>query len=104
MKMASELMIGPAVDEEDAHWTLHMRKRGMKSVRRSESVSRRRADQMCTFGSEQIARPAKSPMLNMRKWIALKTSGWTEGFVDVTDIVIGGNTACGRVSYLDGLE
>lgn len=102
MKRTSELMRGPREDgEEDAHCTLHMRKTGMKSVRRSERVSRRRSDQTCMLGSELRARPAKSPMLNMRKCIAVNTNGWTDGFVEVTETVIGGNTAYLYIRLLD---
>lgn len=94
IKRKSELMRGPRdVDETDAHCTLHIRKTGMKSVRRRERLSKRRADQTCSLGSEQMERPVKSPMLNMRKWTALNTSGWTRGLVGWTEMVIGGKTA-----------
>ena len=93
MKSTSEPIIGPLEDWAEPQCMLHIRKSGMKSVRRRESVSRRRADQTWRRGKEQIVRPAKSPTLNMRKWMALNTSGCTDGFVDVTEIVMGGKTA-----------
>ena len=73
---------------------LHMRKSGMKSVRANESVNNRLADQMTTLGYAQIVRPTKSPILNTRKWYALKSKGCTSGRVEMIDVVIGGNTDC----------
>lgn len=82
----------------DVHCTLHMRKSGMKSVRRSEKLSNRRADQTSTFGRKQSMRLQKSPMLDVRKrWTAVNNNGCTPGIVEVTETVMGGNTTCGRV-------
>lgn len=66
----------------------------MKRVRARESVRRRLADQTTSRGKEQMYRPRKSPMLKMKKCIALKSKGWVAGFVGRIEIVIGGNTDC----------
>jgi hypothetical protein len=82
---------------------LHIKKRGTKSVRRNDKVRRRLSDQMSKRGNEQRYRPAKSPMLNTRKWAALNRSGCVSGFVGLIDAVMGGNTAyngvCGLVTH-----
>lgn len=63
----SELMIGVEGGVKGDRWMLHIRKRGMKSVRASESINNRLADQMMTLGCAQIVRPPKSATLNTRK-------------------------------------
>jgi len=72
---ASELMTGE--DEETAgdRWILHIRNNGMNSMRESDMARRLFADHIRRWGNAQTYRPKKSPMLNMRKCIALKKSG-----------------------------
>ena len=71
---------------------LHMRNRGIKSVRAIDRVNRRLADHVRRRGKEQEYRPPKSPTLNTRKCTPLKIRGCVLGFVDCIDAVMGGNT------------
>lgn len=94
----SELIIGVdngIVGDEgaDGRCTLHARKSGMNIVRRNERVMSFLRDQTRREGNEQSQRPVKSPMLNSRKWMALKSKGLKSGLIGRTDVVIGGNTA-----------
>lgn len=74
MNRKSELMIASVSTVVGSRWILHMRKRGMNSVRVSERVRRRFADHMSKDWNEHIYRPKKSPMLNTRKCIALNNN------------------------------
>lgn len=93
----SELMNGPGVvilataaaggiglgkgEEEEEFWMLQRRNNGMKRVRRSDRVRRRREDQTRKRGIAQIYRPARSPILKIRKWVAVKSRGLKDGSV-----------------------
>lgn len=103
MYRRSELISGAPVTDEDereeGRATLQARKRGMKSVRPSDKMDNRRADQIWKRGKEQMKRPIQSPMLKTRKWRETKRMGeknlreefvWTERI----ELVIGGNIAC----------
>ena len=96
----SELMKGADAADEGSYvgdvcgfCTLQRRKSGMKTVRRRENVQSFRGFQHANRGIEQRCRPRRSPMLNKRKWIELKSSGLNEGFVGSIDEVMGGKTA-----------
>lgn len=94
MNKTSELMIGVVGELVGDDWTLHIKNKGIKAVLARESIKRRFESQMRSRGNEQIYRPEKSPILNMRKWIALKSRGCVAGLVVCTEAVIGGKTAC----------
>ena len=88
------------VGDGEEPWMLKRRKRGMKRVRRRERMRRSREDQMCNRGSAQRYRPARSPLLKMRKWAAVKRRGFNDGFTGWIDAVIGGKTAW-RLSFVE---
>lgn len=68
MKIISELRRGAGAEGDDAApLILHARKRGMKKVRRRESMRRRLEDHMWRRGREQRVRPVKSPTLKTKK-------------------------------------
>jgi hypothetical protein len=75
MNIASELIKGTEAGVDSDRWMLHMRKRGMKSVREMERTRRRLADQIVMKGKAQRYLPRKSPRLNTRKCVALNRSG-----------------------------
>lgn len=72
---------------------LHMRNRGTNRVRAKDNVRSRLGDQVSSLGKEQIYRPKKSPRPKTKKWIELKRRECMDGFVDATEVVMGGNTA-----------
>jgi len=88
--MISELIMGGG--EPGGLWKLHIRKRGMKRVRASDSTSNFLADQMTMQGCAQDARPMKSPTLKMTKWKEMNIRGWILGLAEIISIVMGGNT------------
>ena len=91
MNNKSELMIGSAA--VGPRWMLHIKNKGMNSIRATDKARSRSADHTSSFENEQIYLPKKSPMLKIKKWTAEKSSGWVFGFVGLMEIVIGGNTA-----------
>ena len=82
---------------EPGLWILHIKKRGTNIVRARDINNSLLAFQTRNTGNAQAYRPKKSPILNRRKWMALKSKGWmvleSTGW---TEVVIGGKTACGK--------
>ena len=67
---------GSDVGMESGRWTLHIKKRGIKTVRDRDINKSFFAFHTRKNGRAQAYRPRKSPMLKSRKWIALNKRGW----------------------------
>src|SRR5258707_14819361 len=68
--------------------TLHERKRGMKTIRKRESVTSCDAAQTCSTGKPQRYRPTQSPTLKIRKCIAQKMNGLESNPVSCIDWIV----------------
>lgn len=88
----SELMKGVVGVSLAERWMLQRRNKGMKRTRAIDIERRRFPDQMSMKGKAQTHRPRKSPILKIRKWMALNNSGWKVGLVGCIERVIGGKT------------
>lgn len=68
MYTKSELISGADAGTKGERWMLHIRNKGMNSVRARDMVRRRLADQIAKRGFATMVRPQKSLMLKTRKW------------------------------------
>ena len=90
MKSISEFMIGVTGVVIVGRWTLQRRIKGMNNVRKRDIARIFLADQIIKRGNEQLYRPARSPMLKIKKWTAVNSEGWMPGFIGCTRTVVAG--------------